>query len=72
MENNQDELKAKVEKYIRERFRVYIEKDGETLRYGSATFPIEMLINGSVTVFLANPEKDLFEIVDYMFDYFCT
>lgn len=72
MEINHSELKDKVEKYIWERFRVYIQKDGETIRFGKAFFTIEMLVKGSIDVWKANPEKDIFEIVDYMFDYYCS
>jgi hypothetical protein len=72
MKDNQHEIREEVEKYVWKRFRIYIEKDGETIRFGKATFPIEMLVNGSISVFQANPEKDIFEIVDLMFDYYCT
>lgn len=72
MDENQEELKKKVEDYVWERFRIYIQKDGKTIRFGKAFFSIEMLVRGSIDVWKANPDRGLFEIVDYMFDYYCT
>lgn len=72
MKNDQIELRVKVEKYMRDRYRIYVGKDGETIRFGRAIFPVKMLIDGSISVCQANPEKDTFEIVEYMFDYYCT
>jgi hypothetical protein len=38
--------------------------------FGKASFTIEMLCRGSIEVSKVNPEKDIFEIVDYMFQYY--
>jgi hypothetical protein len=71
MTQTDDILKEKVLSYILDRYSVYI-KDGESIRFGKAYFTVEMLCRGSIDVSKVNPDKDIFEIVDYMFDYYCT
>jgi hypothetical protein len=71
MENEQSELEVKVLEYIYHRFRIYIDKEGD-IQFGKAQFTVDMLCKGSIQVWSQNQEKDIFEIVDYMFDYYCT
>lgn len=63
-------IENKIKEYIFKNYSNHI--DGKIIRYGKASFTLEMLISGSIETYKANPERDILYIVDYMFDYFCT
>ena len=71
MEIEQSELEIKVLEYIYDRYKIYIDKEGN-IHFGKAYFTVEMLCRGSIDVMKHNPGRDFQEIVDYMFDYYCT
>jgi hypothetical protein len=70
-ENKQSELEIKVLEYIYDKYSIFIDKE-DKIRFGKAFFTVEMLCRGSIEVMKHNPDKDFKEIVDYMFDYYCT
>lgn len=70
MENSIVELEFKIRTYVLDRYRPFIE--GETIFYRNAIIPIEMLVKESAGVSLENPDKDLYFVVDLMFEYFYT
>lgn len=63
-------LEAKVREYVLKRFSPHIQANN--IRYGRASFTVDMLVSGSIETWKLNPDKDIYNIVDYMFDYFCT
>lgn len=70
MEDMDNEKEQVISKYIYDRYGRNI-KDGNIF-YGQAIIPIDMLIKQSIVTHKLNPDKDIFYIVDHMFDYFCT
>ena len=69
MQEDKD-LKEKISNYVYQRYSGFIK--GETIVYGKAMFPVEMLISGSVDTCKMNPQADIHYVVDYMFEYFCN
>jgi hypothetical protein len=66
----EEDVLQKIRKYVHHRYYSHIK--GDTIFYGKASFPVDMLVTGSLDTFKANSDRDLHFIVDYMFDYFCT
>lgn len=71
MENENPELTQIIRTYIYNRYGRYI-NENNYIWYGQASFSVDMLLSGSVDTCRLNPDKDPGEIVDNMFDYFCT
>ncbi len=70
MENLDKEKEQKISAYIYDRYGQCIR--GNSIFYGKAIIPIDMLIKESIVTHKLNPNKDIFHIVDYMFEYFCS
>ncbi len=69
MNTEHEELKQKIIDYIYKRYNSYIKE--EIIRYGKASFTVDMLVEGSIETYTSHRNYDLFYIVDYMFDYYC-
>ena len=70
MDPENAELSVNILEYINKRLSSYIK--GNHIKYGRAMFTVDMLIEESIQTYKINPDKDIYYIVDYMFDYFCT